>query len=96
KAIGNPSENKGETNEVPANNNQTLGTTHGGASSQAKCYVFTKYKTFGINKLGTLLSSQTTNTFRFRHPRSSRAGFVRRLIQFILKNSRKSNHCFVI
>ncbi|WP_265157530.1 hypothetical protein, partial [Glutamicibacter sp. MNS18] len=67
KAIGNPSENKGETNEVPANNNQTLGTTHGGASSQAKCYVFTKYKTFGINKLGTLLSSQTTNTSDTTH-----------------------------
>ncbi|QQQ64130.1 hypothetical protein JHQ56_08165 [Paenarthrobacter ureafaciens] len=50
--------------------NQT--TTHGGAQWPGKNS--TNQKTIGINKLGTLLSSQTTDTYRHHHqPKASRS-----------------------
>ncbi|MFJ4266311.1 hypothetical protein ACIPY1_07115, partial [Paenarthrobacter nicotinovorans] len=44
-------------NSKPAENQTT---THGGARQSSK--ISTNQKTIGINKLGTLLSSQTTDT----------------------------------
>ncbi|MEG1336878.1 MAG: hypothetical protein RSC99_10780, partial [Clostridiales bacterium] len=46
---------------------KTLGTTHGGASSQAKCFVFTKQKIIWYQQ--TWHTIEFSNNRRFQHPR---------------------------